>query len=51
VHAGPLARGEAPTADARVIDAAGRTDGDPLRDIAVLQNRERATVMKGGVLV
>jgi imidazolonepropionase-like amidohydrolase len=26
-------------------------DGDPLRDIAVLQDRARLTVMKGGVLV
>jgi hypothetical protein len=26
-------------------------DGDPLRDIAVLQDRARLGVMKGGVLV
>jgi imidazolonepropionase-like amidohydrolase len=26
-------------------------DGDPLRDIAILQDRARLTVMKGGVLV
>ena len=26
-------------------------DGDPLRDIAILQDRSRLTVMKGGALV
>ena len=51
VHAGPLSPADAPREDAPVIDLAGRVvvvDGDPLRDISALQDRQRLSVMKGG---